>query len=403
MALRGTLGDFGIADIFQLVGHQGKTGVLQLKNRELEVRIYFVDGNVVKGEQSSRQKKELLGNLLVRADVITETQLEEALTQQQRTLRRLGDILVDTGYLERKTLRDFTRLQTTETIYRLFEWKAGTYEFVQQDVEYDEQSYEPIRAENILMEGFRMVDEWPAVREVIPHNQVTLEVLKDLPGESGGAASEDEDLLAGIDDAFAEWEDKDKSSAKDADPSVGPSERAVFALVAPDRTVEEITDRSRMGEFETSKSLANLVRSGYLAVVVTGDAPELPGVGAEPSRSLAETVVPLLTRVALYAVVAAATGGVVKLLELNDSGLLARDRAQRVRDRQIQSALGEVQLQRVRSAVEVHRLLEGSYPETLEALVVGGLLEESDLRFPYREAPSYKKTETGYALAPALR
>ena len=49
MALRGTLGDFGIADIFQLVGHQQKTGILLLKNRELEVRIYFVEGNVVKG------------------------------------------------------------------------------------------------------------------------------------------------------------------------------------------------------------------------------------------------------------------------------------------------------------------------------------------------------------------
>ena len=48
MALRGTLSDFGIADIFQLVGHQVKTGLLLLKNREQEVRISFVNGNVVK-------------------------------------------------------------------------------------------------------------------------------------------------------------------------------------------------------------------------------------------------------------------------------------------------------------------------------------------------------------------
>ena len=30
MALKGTLKDFGIADIFQLIGHQSKTGVLTL-------------------------------------------------------------------------------------------------------------------------------------------------------------------------------------------------------------------------------------------------------------------------------------------------------------------------------------------------------------------------------------
>ena len=52
MSLRGTLGDFGIADIFQLIGHQAKTGVLNLKDREVEVRIYFVEGSVVKAEQS---------------------------------------------------------------------------------------------------------------------------------------------------------------------------------------------------------------------------------------------------------------------------------------------------------------------------------------------------------------
>ncbi len=37
MALRGTLGDFGISDIFQLVGHQTKTGVLLLKSKDIEV------------------------------------------------------------------------------------------------------------------------------------------------------------------------------------------------------------------------------------------------------------------------------------------------------------------------------------------------------------------------------
>ena len=34
MALRGTLKDFGIADIFQLIGHQTKSGLLTLKNRD---------------------------------------------------------------------------------------------------------------------------------------------------------------------------------------------------------------------------------------------------------------------------------------------------------------------------------------------------------------------------------
>ena len=88
MALSGTLKDFGIADIFQLIGHQAKTGVLLLKDREIEVRIFFVEGNVVKAEQSTRDKADLLGNIMVRAGALTQAQLEDALATQQRTLRR---------------------------------------------------------------------------------------------------------------------------------------------------------------------------------------------------------------------------------------------------------------------------------------------------------------------------
>ena len=44
MALRGTLKDFGIADILQLIGHQQKTGTLSVKNRDQEVQIHFLDG-----------------------------------------------------------------------------------------------------------------------------------------------------------------------------------------------------------------------------------------------------------------------------------------------------------------------------------------------------------------------
>ena len=47
MALSGTLKDFGIADIFQLIGNQQKTGALVLKNGAEEVEIGFAEGNIV--------------------------------------------------------------------------------------------------------------------------------------------------------------------------------------------------------------------------------------------------------------------------------------------------------------------------------------------------------------------
>src|SRR6478736_9919766 len=127
MALSGTLKDFGIADILQLIGHQQKTGSLLLKNGREEVEVSFAEGNVVFAADKHRKSNSFLGTMLVRAEVVSEAQLEEALGQQQRSLKRLGDILVEMGALSQPQLAQIARLQTTETLYKLFRWKSGTY------------------------------------------------------------------------------------------------------------------------------------------------------------------------------------------------------------------------------------------------------------------------------------
>ncbi|MCC7107948.1 MAG: DUF4388 domain-containing protein [Deltaproteobacteria bacterium] len=402
MALRGTLADFGLPDIFQLVGHQQKTGVLLLKDRELEVRISFVEGNVVKAEQSSRDRSELLGSLLVRGGVITAPQLDAALTTQQRTLRRLGDILIEMGVIDRATIKEFARLQTTETIYRLFMWRKGTYEFTASPVDYDEQSYEPIRAENLLMEGFRMVDEWPSVRKVVPSSRCSFVVLKDLPARKDDDGSHD-DLLAGMHEAFAE-----ESAEAPAPPprDVGEGERRVFPLVTPARTVQDIIDLSRLGEFETSKALAGLVRGGYLRVVIPQVEEKAPDEAPFSLRRTWGGVAPVLIRVAIYAVVAAAVGGVVRLASVTEGGALAAS-AVVVRRAALQDETGDVARLRIERAIEAFRLREGRLPAKLEELVERGLLQERELSFPYEAPFSYRVIQSAdgtssHVLAPPL-
>src|SRR5438128_8953979 len=99
MALSGTLKDFGIADILQLIGQQQKSGKLRLESGEEQVEVIFASGNVVFASEKKRDKVNLLGSLLLRAEMITAEQLEEALQHQQRTLKRLGDILIGLGFI----------------------------------------------------------------------------------------------------------------------------------------------------------------------------------------------------------------------------------------------------------------------------------------------------------------
>ena len=80
----------------------------------------------------------------------------------------------------KEQLREMTALQTTQTLYKLFHWKTGTYAFEPRDVTFDRETVSPLRCESVLMEGYRIIDEWPIVRRKITSSAMTFERLKEL-------------------------------------------------------------------------------------------------------------------------------------------------------------------------------------------------------------------------------
>jgi len=58
-----------------------------------------------------RRRSQLLGEMLVETGAITEAQLREALTEQERTGERLGRILVERGYISRQALGEMLEAQ----------------------------------------------------------------------------------------------------------------------------------------------------------------------------------------------------------------------------------------------------------------------------------------------------
>ena len=55
MALEGTIKDFGLPDIFQLIGLQRKTGLLTLKNEKENVTVTFENGMVVMADSNTKR------------------------------------------------------------------------------------------------------------------------------------------------------------------------------------------------------------------------------------------------------------------------------------------------------------------------------------------------------------
>jgi hypothetical protein len=367
MALTGTLKDFGIAEILQLIGQQAKSGVLHLATDGEEIHVVLAEGAVVSAESARRKQKERLGTMLVRAELISRDALARALQVQSRTLRRLGDILVELELVTKQDLKEMTTLQTTETIYRLFEWKTGTYDFEAGAVEWDRETVSPLRAEALLMEGFRRVDEWPMVRRKIVSPAMTF-VRRALP--------------------------------PDADASVGAAERRVHALAEPGRTVEKLVDLSRLGEFETSKALMNLVNLGCLEALPAPRRSAAAGVSAY-ARSWRRGLRRGASGLAATALLAGALAGGAWLAA--DRHLAATRAGPPLEDGAARRLLARHQLARLSGALEVWRLERGAYPERLSALVEDGLAEPADLRRPWSEEYHYRRTpDGGFVLLPPL-
>ena len=390
MALKGTLKDFGIADILQLIGQQGKTGMLHLKAKDQEVHIHFKEGNIVRAESSTRNKKDLIGTMLTRAQLIDEGQLQMALDTQKRTLQRLGDVLVSLNAISAEKFKQMVTLQTTETLFKLFTWKSGSYGFEQTDVEADP-AFVPLRAESVLMEGFRMVDEWPVVKRKITSYEMTFERLKELPPAPPTANEFD----AALDDAF-----EDKKEVRGGEfQSVGDMERKVYGLATPTRTVRELIDLSCLGEFDTCKALCNLVNLEYLkTVAVQGKSMELDRQDTFLEKSFA-----VLGRVAVGLMV---VGAVFFIATRADFGALKLGGAAAMAytDPAAQRFISRQQLSRIESAIALYRLEKGDLPEKLDALVEAGLLKGDDLRYPWRDGYFYRRTEAGtFVLLPPLR
>jgi Domain of unknown function (DUF4388) len=380
MALSGTLKDFGIADILQLIGHQTKTGRLTLKTGTDEVEVFFIDGNVVFAREKARDSRDLLGSLLLRAELVSKERLEEALATQQRTLKRLGDILVENAAATHAQVAQMMRLQTTETLYKLFSWKNGSYEFSQEPVDATKSAFDPIRSESVLLEGFRRMDEWPALKRNVPWTDATFEVVKEL--DISGLQSIDD----GLDDGHGE----------DGQPAG--RHKLVYKLATLGKNVQQIVDISRLGEFEALKALNQLIEWEYLRAIPPGPVKALAeGIrkGRRKTLSWAGALVRLAISLTFF--------GATLLLARSVAPSLGTSRAESpARRGAIARLIARDQVARLESALEVYRTEHGEYPGALRALVDGELLSEHDLRYPWKEPYYYRRTAQGFVLLPPL-
>lgn len=390
MALQGTLKDFGLGDIFQLIGIQRKTGILTLRGPEDTVTVKFLEGQVVGADTKQRSVEELLGAVLVRTGRITESQLREALRTQKQTLQRLGYVVVKSGMISEEDLIEALRVQSLQIIYRLFRWRDGEYSFGGvEDLEYDEQHFIPISAETILMEGARMIDEWPIIERRIKTGRMVFrrtEAAEQL--EIAVESIVDRDIE--IDFGFTDAPEEPEEPSEDKRLTLSPEEREVMNLIDGKRTVEEINDRCTLGEFDTYRILSELLTRNLVEEIKKMP---VPSVAGSRDRRLVDRLFKwTLDALVLVVVIAGLVGLRANTLTPWRVGPVLGTA------QQLRVHASQVRLDRLERAVQVFYLDAGTFPQTLDLLAVNRYVAEEDLFDPWGRTYGYRLSRGGYQL-----
>lgn len=371
MALEGTLRDFSLADILQLIALQHKTGLLNVRSPSDTVTLGFVDGMLVSAESSAQRLDTRLGTVLVKTRRLSPEALQRALEIQSQTLQRLGFILLKNGFCTAQDLRDGLDIQIRRIAYGLFRWTDGDYVFEQTDhVDYDHESTTPLAVERLLMEGARMVDEWPIIEKVVRSLDL---VYQRVPVAQPVIPADDEELTDEV-EAVPERSGKDRR----LDPvRISRAEWAVYELVDGRRTVAEINELTFLSEFDGCKAFYDLVSRGLIEEV---------GAPHRPDAALA--VPPAAARrpidVTLFIGLGLALLGLVGLhfQSKNPANLLTVPRRHSAVLDEFQKTQSLLRLRRVAEGVDVYGLLNGKFPETLDRLVASQILVPSSLVDP---------------------
>ena len=241
--MTGSLKDFGLTDLFQLLGQQQKTGVLNLQDGKKATQFFFDRGRVA-GIAFPEETAETspLGKRLVHGGLLTPEVWKKVFHQHREELASLETVLVKNQAVRNEDLAAVLRLLISETVYGLFKWKGGKFHFEAREGGVEPQLLEPINAEFLLLDVLRMVDEWPLMADRLPSFQMVLRKVNEM------ATLE---MLAG-----SAWADKRSFQME-----------VIYELINGQRTIHEIIEQSFVGEFETCKNLITLMDAGVIEPV----------------------------------------------------------------------------------------------------------------------------------------
>jgi CheY-like chemotaxis protein len=245
----GDLGILGLGNLLQVISMSAAQGFLTVSQGEDKKTVQFTPQGIrlVSGVRRAIP----LGQILVRSGKIAQPQLDELLAEQRKTSSRLGDLLLERELVTRTDIEQALRDQVSEELYELFAWETGRFYFAEAETDALPNGAGPLSSVmidanmiSLMVEAARRVDELKLIRSEIPVDRL-------IPQRTGTTASGDDLTTAA---------------------------REILSLVDDKRTIDDLERVSNYPNFTVLHSLYDLKRRGLVMLD-----PALAGAAATSS------------------------------------------------------------------------------------------------------------------------
>jgi len=390
MAFKGSLKEFNISNILQMIKMEDKTGTLHVKSEDDSIHISFVNGSVVYAYSEKRNDENRFKFSLILNRLIKKENWVTAKKEHDQTLRPYWEILKK--YVNEQSLSKLMSLQVTDTVYQLLRWTDGSYEFLaEKKVPFDNKLIHPIDVDFLLMEGIRVVDEWSNLRQKMPpmDSFIRKTIL------------EEQDLLLSDFHPMKKKEIEGKEMTQKAKfllekdilesrkIKLTENEKKVLVILYQDTPLETVFNSTLMGHFETGDAIVSLMNRNLVRAIKKKRV-----ASKEESNTSSQ-----LKKVA-FAAGAFVLGFLLFMGFQNQVSQFPSQWKNRV------GALDQINVYRVQTemdklsqSIQIYYSIKGILPVSLDELVQSGLVPERDTLDPWMRPYTYKIEKNRFVLS----
>ncbi|HTG88507.1 MAG TPA: DUF4388 domain-containing protein [Pyrinomonadaceae bacterium] len=174
MAIQGTLKTMSLTDLLQFLAASRKSGTLRFDRGKVSKQVYFENGLIVGSK--SNDPREYLGQVLLHYGKVDDNQLQEAREIQRTTGGKLGEVLVQKGFMTEDEVLDILKTRTLDAIYDLFVWNEGEFEFYDDEPLPEDLILIEVEPTAVIMEGIYRLDELARYRTMVPSDRSIIEL-----------------------------------------------------------------------------------------------------------------------------------------------------------------------------------------------------------------------------------